>query len=210
MPLVADVAGPLTAGGNPLVVLGAIGAGGAVLALAAAGAAPAGVGPRAAVIAVSLANGGAGLWLATLETPTTSGMPLLANALTGPLEGPALAWLGAALATGLGDRIGRSWRTSLLLTGVLAALQVLLSVVAVGTYGAAFRFSGGFTAYVVVANALGSAAGVAVAHVVVSAHRTWRVLGGQPPLPLRPWWLAVALVAAVAFSMVAGWLSGGL
>ncbi len=91
----------------------------------------------------------------------------------------------------------------------VAGLQVLLSAVVVGTYGAALRFTGGFEAYALFGNALAAAATVATLHVVVSVVRTWRGLDGAAVLPaLRPWLLAVTLTAVVALSVVTALLSG--
>lgn len=212
VPVLPSFVSPFVLLDQPLLLLGAVALGAAVLSIGAALVAPVGVGPRAAVIAVALANGGGGLWLLALDTPSPSlGLLSVASAVTGPLQVPALAWLGAASATGLGERVRRSWRTSLLSTVVVAGLQVLLSVVAVGTYGAALRFAGGFEAYVLAGSALAAAATVAMLHVVVSVVRTWRALDGAPVVPApRPWLLAVALTAAVALSVLTTLLSGAL
>lgn len=204
LPMAWSLVGPPVVFDDPFLLLGLLAAAAAALAICAAVVAPVGVGVRTAVIAVALVNGGGGLWLLAQDTPVSSlGLVSLVSALTGPLQVPALAWLGTASATGLGERVRRSWRASLLLALVVAGLQVLLSVVAVGTYGAALRFTGGFETYLLSGNALAAAATVVTLHVVVSAVRTWRALDGAQLVPaLRPWLLAAALGAAVALSVV--------
>lgn len=210
LPMTANLITPRVLLDAPLVLFGALAAGAALLALGTAIVAPAGAGPRAAVIALAVASGAGGLWLMAFDTRTPLGVVSLALAVIGPLEVPALAWLGAALAAGLADRVERSWRTALRLNLAVAGAQMVLSAVVIGTYGAALRLPGGFDAYVLLGTALSAAATVGMLHVLVSVVRSWRDLDGHPPPTLRPWLLASVLVAAVAVAIVTTLRSGVL